>query len=212
LSSFIDWPEADLAELLIHELAHGQVWVKGDVEFNEAFATFVGRRGAAQWIEQRHGPAEVAAYLKRREQWASMTGVLLDTRSALHALYQTDLEDTAKRSEKQAVLRRATTCYERNSAVLGGGRFDSLMARLNNAYLVSLATYQDNVGAFARMYSLQDDNWGNFYAAVSELGRLPVDARTDRLTELSKEHVAHRRDDQRADQIQCESLLGHGLD
>ena len=84
--------------------------------------------------------------------------------------------------------------------------------RLNNAYLVSLATYQDNVGAFARMYSLQDDNWGNFYAAVSELGRLPVDARTDRLTELSKEQVAHRRDDQRTDQIQCESLLGHGLD
>ncbi|MCZ6711468.1 MAG: aminopeptidase [Gammaproteobacteria bacterium] len=212
LSSFIDWPEADLAELLIHELAHGQVWVKGDVEFNEAFATFVGRRGAARWIEQRQGSAGVAAYMKRRKEWASMAGVLEDTRSALHALYQTDLEDTVKRAEKQAVLQRAITCYERNGAVLGGGRFDSLMARLNNAYLVSVATYQENVGAFARIYSLQNGDWRDFYRAVSELGRLPVDARDDRLTELSEEHVAHRRDDQRADQIQCESFFGHGLD
>lgn len=212
LSSFIDWPEADLAELLIHELAHGQVWVKGDVEFNEAFATFVGRRGAAQWIEQRHGSDGIAAYMKRRKEWASMAGVLEDTRSALHRLYQSNLEDTVKRSEKQTVLQRATTCYERNAAVLGGGRFDSLMSRLNNAYLVSLATYQDNVGAFAQMYSLQGEDWRDFYKAVSELGRLPLDARTDRLTALGEEHVAHRRDDQRADQIQCEPLLGHGLD
>lgn len=212
LSSFIGWPEANLAELLIHELAHGQVWVRGDVEFNEAFATFVGRRGAVQWIEQRQGSAGVVAYVKRRREWRSMINLLLDVRSALQAVYETNLEDSIKRSEKQAVLERATACYERNRDLLGGRRFDAVMAEVNNAYLVSLATYQNNIGAFARVFAQQGSNWLEFYAAVAELGQLQADVRSERLEELGKEQVAHAGDDQRADQIQCESLLGHGFD
>jgi predicted aminopeptidase len=212
LSSFIEWPQANLAELLIHELAHGQLWVKGDVEFNEAFATFVGRRGALQWIEQREGSVGVTAYLQRRKAWRSMIHLLLDARSALQSVYAANLDDADKYREKAAVLDRATVCYERNRSVLGDGRFDALMTQVNNAYLVSLATYQDNVPAFARIFADHGGDWQGFFAAVAKLGRLPAKARSERLAELREQQVAHTGDDQRADQIQCESLLSHGFD
>ena len=50
LSTFLHWPEADLASLLFHELAHGRVWAAGDTAFNESFASFVGEEGARQWF------------------------------------------------------------------------------------------------------------------------------------------------------------------
>ncbi len=212
LSTFIDWPEANLAELLIHELAHGQVWIKGDVEFNEAFATFVGYRGARQFIAQRQGADGVREYLQRRREWQAMVALLLQIRSALQTLYGTDLGDTAKRRDKQALLKSAKTCYERNRFRLGAGRFDAVMGTLNNAYLVSLAAYQDNVPAFARLFVQQGGNWQAFYAAVEKLGRLPVEQRSGRLQELREQQVAERGDDQNADQIQCKALSGHGFD
>jgi predicted aminopeptidase len=165
-----------------------------------------------QWIEQRQGSAGVAAYVQRQKEWRSMISLLLSTRSALSHVYETDLDDAIRYREKAAVLDRATACYQLYRDRLGAGRFDAVMARVNNAYLVSLATYQDNVPAFARMFAQLDGNWQAFYAAVAELGRLPGEARSARLKELRKQHIAYAGDDQHAEQIQCESLPGHGFD
>lgn len=212
LSSFIDWPEANLAELLIHELAHGRVWVKGDVDFNEAFATFVGYRGAVQFVAQREGAAGVGRYLQRRGEWQAMVDLLLQIRSGLQILYGTGLDDAVKRREKSALLERAVACYEDNRARLGSGRFDAVMSEVNNAYLVSLATYQDNVPAFARIYSQRGDNWQAFFAAVEELAQLPADIRQQRLAELREQQVAQAGYDQNAHQVQCKSLFSHRFD
>ena len=212
LSSFVGWPEANLAELLIHELAHGQVWVKGDVGFNEAFATFVGRYGASQWIEQRQGSAAAHAYAKRGEERLEMVRLLLAIRTALQKVFLTEVGDEAKRREKSALLARAQACYERNRKSLGSGRFDAQMASLNNAYLVSLATYQDNVPAFAAIHAQVGGDWNLFYAAVAELGRLRKGLRVERLRLLLEQDETHARDDHRADQIQCEPLFDHGFD
>lgn len=45
LNTFIHEPEADLADLLFHELAHQRLFIPGDTEFNEAFATAVAEEG-----------------------------------------------------------------------------------------------------------------------------------------------------------------------
>jgi predicted aminopeptidase len=43
LSTFIDYPEADLAGLMFHELAHQLLYVTDDSTFNESFAVVVER-------------------------------------------------------------------------------------------------------------------------------------------------------------------------
>ncbi len=44
-----------LAELIIHEQAHATLYLKGKSQFNEEFATFVGKEGARLYIHSRYG-------------------------------------------------------------------------------------------------------------------------------------------------------------
>ena len=57
LNTFIWNDEIDLVRLLMHEMAHQQVFVKNDTLFNESFASFVEDAGSLQWIK-RNGDSD----------------------------------------------------------------------------------------------------------------------------------------------------------
>ena len=61
LSSFVRWPETEVARLIFHELAHQLLYVKGDSVFNESFATAVEEAGLARWLARAQGSATRAA-------------------------------------------------------------------------------------------------------------------------------------------------------
>jgi predicted aminopeptidase len=55
LSQMLKLPEGDLAELIIHELTHGTVFIPDSAEYNENLATFVGVTGAAWYLTSVYG-------------------------------------------------------------------------------------------------------------------------------------------------------------
>lgn len=55
LSNMLNRDKGDLAELIIHELTHATLYVKGDATFNENLATFIGKRGAEQFLADTYG-------------------------------------------------------------------------------------------------------------------------------------------------------------
>ncbi len=55
LSKMLERPTGDLAELIIHELTHGTLYVRDSVEFNENLASFVGRMGAIRFLAYKYG-------------------------------------------------------------------------------------------------------------------------------------------------------------
>jgi len=215
LSSFIDWPLADFAELLLHELAHGRVWVSGDAAFNEAYATFVGRQGMAEWLTSRGDQAMVATHRVRRQARSAVFELLAETRVALAAVYGSAAPDAAKSRAKARLLEATRRCYRARRDVFGGGRYDPLMARLNNALLASIATYEDRVPAFAVLWRRVDGDWPAFHGEVERLAALDRVARSERLDALAgsaDQQVAAAGDDHGPDQVQCQALASHGLD
>ena len=54
-SSMLRWDEATLANLILHEMAHTTIYFKGQTDFNEQMATFVGNRGAIDFLTEKHG-------------------------------------------------------------------------------------------------------------------------------------------------------------
>lgn len=44
-----------LANIIIHEMVHTTIYFKGETEFNEQIATFIGNEGAIQFLEQKYG-------------------------------------------------------------------------------------------------------------------------------------------------------------
>lgn len=55
LSSMLNWSEGFLASVIIHELTHSTVWIKGNIDFNENMADFVGDKGALMFLAKRFG-------------------------------------------------------------------------------------------------------------------------------------------------------------
>src|SRR6266850_3046719 len=50
LNTMLAWPDDMLAGTIFHELAHQQLYVKGDTAFDESFATFVEEQGLRQYL------------------------------------------------------------------------------------------------------------------------------------------------------------------
>ena len=87
-----------LAELIIHEELHATIFIKGQVQFNEELAEFVGSEGARLYIESRFGAdsEEYLAMLRTREE----SGVFLDFIQKLIADLENLYSGSATREEK----------------------------------------------------------------------------------------------------------------
>ena len=54
-SSMLRWDEATLANLILHEMTHATLYFKGQTDFNEQIATFVGNQGAVDFLTEKYG-------------------------------------------------------------------------------------------------------------------------------------------------------------
>ena len=212
LSTFMDLDEADFVELLVHELAHSRIWVRGDAAFNESFAAFVGREGTRVWFGQQGRAAEYDAHEKSEAGWQRAWQVLQETRTALASVYGSPLQDEEKAAGKSRILDVAAGCLETLAEQTGNEGYRRLIDRLNNAYLVSLATYTDVQGAFEALFAEAGGNWQAFFDRVEEIGRLKEAERARLLSGSGQDQIAAQRDDAGADEVECETLAGHGFD
>jgi len=210
LDTFIFWPDADLAALLIHELAHGRIWVRNDVAFNESFAEFVGQTGAQQWLQDQGLGQDWQVAHQQRAMGRRFRQFLMQAKAQLLALYETEPQAQLP-AAKQSAVAAWKACYQAYKEVLGGGRYDGLMqSHFNNALLVSVGTYADYLGSFTALYRQSGERWSDFFRAVDALAELDPIERETRLKLLAEQQNAHTADDKNTQQVNCEAFLGHG--
>lgn len=196
LSTFLDYADADLAALIFHELAHQVVYVKGDSVFNESFATAVEVAGVRRWLGSLGRSEELAAFERARQQRRDLNGFLLDVRGDLETIYGSEESDERKLARKAEVFRSLTARYRRElvpvrrsgeDGVASGGDPDwgAWLGRLNNADLVSVATYNDLVPAFRVLLEASGGNFPAFYAEVERLAELEAEDRRRKLAALA---------------------------
>ena len=54
-SSMMKWDQVTLANLIFHEMSHATIYFKGETDFNEQLATFIGNRGTIDFLIEKHG-------------------------------------------------------------------------------------------------------------------------------------------------------------
>ncbi|WP_248748288.1 aminopeptidase [Pseudomonas sp. MWU15-20650] len=184
MSSMMNWGDERLATLIFHELAHQRFYVKDDTEFNESYANFVEQEGTRQWRAAR-GLAPVSdTALQQRDQFIRL---ILDTRKRLETLYAKPLVADVMRQAKAAQFERLRTEYRqlRDNQWGGDKRYDVWVNQpLNNARLLPFGLYDQWVPAFAALFRQEGGDWVKFYAAVEQLGGLPVVQRKAALKQL----------------------------
>ncbi len=189
LSTFIHYPQGELARMVFHELAHQVVYVQDDTAFNESFATAVERLGSSAWLASQTNPAvaqEYATFDARRRDFRALTA---KTRQQLLGVYA--VEHGATSEWRELAVKKATVYAEFREAYAqlkqswgGYAGYDTWVANANNAAFGALAAYDDWVDAFETLFKHQGGNWVSFYTAVRELSELPKEQRTLRLRQL----------------------------
>ncbi len=204
LNTFISEPEPDLAEILFHELAHQRVFISGDTDFNEAFATTVGEEGARRWLAAK-SEADMdklyVAALQRNEQFVQL---IMAAREELNLLYRetsstenpgapqshlrTKVEIARLKQKKEEVIAQLRAKYAELQDHWGGlGSYARWFAKpLNNAQLNTVAAYYDLVPGFRAMLRKDGGNLEKFYEEVRVLGKLKKAERRRRVAQQAR--------------------------
>ncbi|HYC44318.1 MAG TPA: aminopeptidase [Burkholderiales bacterium] len=196
LNTFVGYPDAHLARLIFHELAHQVVYVSDDSVFNESFAVAVEQEGVRRWLARYGTQADHDAYAqiaRRREEFVSLVEKY---RQRLGAVYKTRVAPDAMRARKAQIFDEMRVEYEQVKAGWGGFKgYDRWFAEEpNNALLASVVIYTKRVPAFQALLAREGGNLPRFYAAAKELARMSHRQRTvalDRLMPVTASASAH---------------------
>lgn len=159
LFSFMkDYSESELAELVFHESAHATLWVKKDDQFNEEYATFLGREAAVRYLKHVYGPGseELKDFRERLEDRRLFAEYLKETARLLEDLYSdTDLSREEKLAGKQAIIEKRAEEYSvwAPANLYSESRAGFDMTRINNAYLDLFRLYEEDLSLYEQWYT-----------------------------------------------------------
>ncbi|MFP5392531.1 MAG: aminopeptidase [Gammaproteobacteria bacterium] len=185
ISTFINYPDAELARLIFHELAHQIVYIAGDSRFNESFASAVEEAGVERWLNGFGNDTMRANYARYRARKQEFLALLLKCRKTLEDTYKSDKTDEEKRALKALAFHQLQEDYQQLKVSWGGYKgYDRFFAEpLSNAHLAAIATYTDYVPAFRTLLT-RAGSFASFYATARELAALDQAERDRRLKAL----------------------------
>jgi predicted aminopeptidase len=93
ISTFINYPDAELARLIFHELAHQVAYIPGDSAFNESFATAVEEAGLHRWLDEVGDERLRAAYDRYASRKREFLDLLHGARRKLMEVYASDASE-----------------------------------------------------------------------------------------------------------------------
>ncbi len=174
LNTMVGWDDVELAAIMFHELTHQLLYVAGDASFNEALATTVEEEGVRRWLLAQGRAADLRLHEREQAQYIEVIDLLRKTCDQLRQIYAAKADPAVMRERKQAAFARLREEYERLESAWGGhAPFDAwFRGGLNNANLVSIATYYDCVPGFRRELAAAGGDLGVFYERVRSLAKL----------------------------------------
>jgi predicted aminopeptidase len=186
LSTFIFYPQGEVARLVFHELSHQVVYVPDDTVFNESFATAVERLGATAWLEKKAPPETKTEFLvfdARRVQFRALTR---NARDHLLQVYKENRSVAPDNKALEAMKSKAMGDFRQSYQLLKAGwggfkGYDRWVAQANNAAFGAQAAYDDEVPGFEALFVREGRDWLRFYDAVRQLAKRSKEERSQQL-------------------------------
>jgi predicted aminopeptidase len=147
-------------EVLLHEMAHQKLYVRGHTDWNEQLASFVGRTAAAQYVQARYAdqPALLAELAAREERRERSDRLLQGTLAQLDALY------ASGRSERE-ILRERAPVFAQLQAELRRlhPEQDASDIEINNAHLLQYRRYLLGSEQLEALWAEAHASWPKFW-------------------------------------------------
>ena len=172
LSNMLKRNEGDLAELIIHELTHGTLFIKDNLQYNENLANFVGEEGARKFLISKYGEysPEYISYINKQPDYKLFTTYILSATQRLDSLYKSfDNNDSYedKATAKSQLINEITTGMKalpfRNKRYYS--YFDEFTP--NNAFFMAFVRYSGSQNQFREEF--EDEFNSNFQKYLAYL-------------------------------------------
>lgn len=172
-SSMLEGSDARIAEVVLHEMLHGTMYLAGRSDWNESIATFVGVRGAAAFFAGRGQGQEAARVFAEaraiEEQQAAFAAFIEPFIRELEALYAEPLSRAEKLARREPIFERIHAAFlARFPPPPGKGPGRLGRGAINNAVLAGYAVYHRDTPEHRRIF----DKLGGDLPALVALIRL----------------------------------------
>ncbi len=177
LNTFLHRSDAELAELIFHELTHAKVFISGDTDFNEAFATANAEDGVRRWLRSKGDTRGLREYEDNLKKSRQSIDLMLRTREKLKVTYagtypSVDAERIAKQRVFDGMLKEAMAISPHTRI-----HINHAPKSWNNARLNTVATYYTMVPGFERLLKEKGGDLEAFHHEVASMRKLNNDQR-----------------------------------
>ena len=186
LDTMLRYSDEQLAAFIFHELAHQQLYVKGDAAFNEAYASFVEETGVGLWLESTGRASRLPGWRRQEKASLQVNFLLQETRTKLEKLYLSGLPDGQMRERKSLAFEEMRDAY----LLLVETQWDGLnyhpsllSGEMNNARLALINSYQGGVCAFEDLYRSAGADMSIFHQMAAAKARMESGERTSWLNQ-----------------------------
>jgi len=162
----------ELTEIILHEMTHTTLYVKGQGEFNENLANLVGKVGTVSFIRKTYGDmhpftAEAENNLADQRLFCSFLTSLLEM---LEFLYNSDISYEEKLAEREMIFKRSLKEFADIKAGFKTDRYKGFgESGLNNAYLMSIALYNRDFKLFEKVMIGHENSIKNMLNHLQEI-------------------------------------------
>lgn len=159
LSNMLYKSEGQLANLIIHELTHGTIYVKNKVTFNENLASFIGDKGAEKFLIYKYGinSIQYSDYEKGKTDEKCFNEYILKSTERLDSLYSsllTSSSDEIKKQKKNKLIMEIVVGVNRLPLYKKKNyfRFSLQAFAEKNAFFMAFARYDSQYEIFDKEY------------------------------------------------------------
>lgn len=165
LSSMLSYDEDDLVNLIIHELTHSTLFIKGSADFNEQLATFVGNKGTELYY-LRLGKTDILKTIANKNKDELTFSKFIQAEYELLKNWYQDNPQPNSDSKKTYFK----GMQERFSQVKFESQQYSFFTKieLNNASFLGFRTYVNDLSNFEKIYN----QVGNMRAFLEKMKKL----------------------------------------
>jgi predicted aminopeptidase len=164
-----------LADLIIHEQVHATIWIRGQVQFNEELATFIGKEGARLFMERRYGKdsQEYRQMLISAEDSRNFVAFLQELIAQLDVLFASGQNREEILTQKEQIINTAKERFdEEYESRFSSDNFRGFSALpVNNAYLDLFRLYHARDSFFEDLFEHTGRDLPAFIAAARTITR-----------------------------------------
>jgi predicted aminopeptidase len=160
--------EGPTVETILHELVHATVYVRGQADFNEGVASFIGEEGSVRFYAETHRPEAAQRERARIEDWRKVQAATLRLRRWVEELYASTPAGHERDAARGDLERRAREVIAALPLATREAGEVAESLRLNDACLALTGTYAADAGPYTEKLAALGGNLRAFVVRLRE--------------------------------------------